>query len=84
VSGRRAGLISDIPEAMRRSAAVEAVLQQSGELADLEVIAQSWFEGARAAIERSWPPICPRCGCARRAARPICAGLSSHPRACGY
>ena len=31
------------PEAMRGFAAVEAVLQESGELADL-VIAQSWFE----------------------------------------
>jgi hypothetical protein len=41
-----AGLISDIPEAMRGFAAVEAVLQESGEVADLEVIARSWFEGS--------------------------------------
>jgi hypothetical protein len=42
LSGGPEALIS--PEAMRGFAAVEAVLQESGELADLEVIAQSWFE----------------------------------------
>src|SRR5262249_61477565 len=39
-----ARLIAEIPEAMRGSTAVETVLRESGELADLEAVAQSWFE----------------------------------------
>jgi hypothetical protein len=39
-----AELIAELPEAMRASATTEAVLRKSGELADLEPIAQSWFE----------------------------------------
>ena len=39
-----ARLITEIPEAMRGGTAVETVLRKSGELADLEVVAQSWFE----------------------------------------
>jgi hypothetical protein len=36
--------LADIPEAMRVGTAVETVLNDSDELAGLEVIAQSWFE----------------------------------------
>jgi hypothetical protein len=39
-----ARLIAEIPEPMRGAAAVESVLRESGDLADLEVVAQSWFE----------------------------------------
>jgi hypothetical protein len=39
-----AGLIAKIPEAMRGPAAVRTVLQESDGLADLEAIAQSWYE----------------------------------------
>jgi hypothetical protein len=39
-----ARLIAEVPEAMRGSAAIETVLRKSGELADLEHIAQPWFE----------------------------------------
>jgi hypothetical protein len=39
-----AGLIAEIPEAMRGAVAVETVLRRSGELADLAIVAQSWFE----------------------------------------
>ena len=39
-----ARLVAEIPEAMRGGTAVETVLRKSGELADLEVVAQSWFE----------------------------------------
>jgi hypothetical protein len=39
-----AGLIAEIPEVMRGSAAVDTVLRESGTLPDLEAIAQSWFE----------------------------------------
>jgi hypothetical protein len=39
-----ARMIAEIPEAMRGDAAVEKVLRKSGELADLEVVARSWFE----------------------------------------
>jgi hypothetical protein len=39
-----ARLIAEIPEAMRRGTAFETVLRKSGRLADLEAVAQSWFE----------------------------------------
>jgi hypothetical protein len=39
-----AGLIAEIPEAMRGSRAVETVLRKSGEMAGIETIALSWFE----------------------------------------
>jgi hypothetical protein len=39
-----ARLIAEIPAAMRGGTAVEAALRKSGELADLEAVAQSWFE----------------------------------------
>ena len=39
-----ARLIAEIPAAMRGSTAVETVLRKSDELADLEAVAQSWFE----------------------------------------
>jgi hypothetical protein len=39
-----AGLVADLPDAMRDSAAVAAVLRRSGELTDLEALGQSWFE----------------------------------------
>jgi hypothetical protein len=39
-----ARLIIEIPEAMRGGTAVETVLRKSGKLADLKVVAQSWFE----------------------------------------
>jgi hypothetical protein len=39
-----ARLIAEVPEAMCRGTAVETVLRKSGELADLEAVAQSWFE----------------------------------------
>jgi len=38
------GLLAEIPKAMREPAALAAVLHKSDELADLEVVAQSWFE----------------------------------------
>src|SRR5262245_26713989 len=38
------GLIAELPEAMRDPTAVSAVLQKSGDLADLEALEQSWFE----------------------------------------
>jgi hypothetical protein len=39
-----AGLIAEVPKAMCEPAALASMLRQSDELADLEVIAQSWFE----------------------------------------
>lgn len=39
-----ARIIAEIPEAMRGGGAVETVLRKSGELADLDFVAQSWFE----------------------------------------
>jgi hypothetical protein len=39
-----ARLIAEIPAAMRGGTAVETVLRKSDELADLEAVAQSWFE----------------------------------------
>jgi hypothetical protein len=41
-----AGLIAEVPKAMREPAALASVLRRSDELADLEVVAQSWFEDA--------------------------------------
>jgi hypothetical protein len=39
-----AGLIAEVPKAMCESAALALVLRNSNELAELEVVAQSWFE----------------------------------------
>ena len=39
-----AGLIAEVPERMRDSAAVETVVRESGELANLQGVTQSWFE----------------------------------------
>jgi hypothetical protein len=39
-----AGLMAEIPSAMCEPAALASVLRRSDELADLEVVAQSWFE----------------------------------------
>jgi hypothetical protein len=39
-----AELIAELPEAMRGSMTTETALRKSGEFADLEAIAQSWFE----------------------------------------
>jgi hypothetical protein len=39
-----AGLMAEVPKAMCEPAAMASVLRNSDELADLEVIAQSWFE----------------------------------------
>lgn len=39
-----AGLIAALPESMRGAAAVQRLLRQSGELADLVFVAESWFE----------------------------------------
>jgi hypothetical protein len=39
-----AGLIAEVPSAMREPAALASVLRKSGDLADLETIVQSWFE----------------------------------------
>src|SRR6476620_1026800 len=39
-----AGLIAEVPKAMCEPAALALVLPRSNELADLEVVAQSWFE----------------------------------------
>jgi hypothetical protein len=39
-----AGLIAEVPEAMREPAAYASVLRRSGKLADIEVIEDSWFE----------------------------------------
>ena len=39
-----AGLMAEIPKAMFEPAALASVLRKSDELADLEVVAQSWFE----------------------------------------
>jgi hypothetical protein len=39
-----AQVIAEIPQAERAGTAAETVLRKSGELADLEVVAQSWFE----------------------------------------
>jgi hypothetical protein len=39
-----AGLIAEVPSPMRESAALASVLRKSGDLADLETVAQSWFE----------------------------------------
>jgi len=39
-----AELIAELPEAMCEGTAVDTVLRKSGELADLEAVAQSWFE----------------------------------------
>jgi hypothetical protein len=39
-----AALIAEVPEAMREPAAYASVLRRSGELADIEVIEDSWFD----------------------------------------
>jgi hypothetical protein len=39
-----AGLIAELPSAMREPGALASVLQKSGDLAELEGVAQSWFE----------------------------------------
>ena len=39
-----AGLIAEVPSAMREPAALASMLRRSGDLADLEFVAQSWFE----------------------------------------
>jgi hypothetical protein len=39
-----AELIAEVPKAMYEPAALASVLRRSGELADLEAVAQSWFE----------------------------------------
>jgi hypothetical protein len=39
-----AGLIAEVPKAMREPATLASVLRKSNELAELEVVAQSWFE----------------------------------------
>jgi hypothetical protein len=39
-----AGLMAEIPKAMFEPAALASVLRRSDELADLELVAQSWFE----------------------------------------
>jgi hypothetical protein len=39
-----AGLIAEVPKVMHEPAALASVLRKSGELADLEAVAQSWFE----------------------------------------
>jgi hypothetical protein len=39
-----AGLIAEVPKAMCEPATLASVLRKSNELADLEVVAQSWFE----------------------------------------
>ena len=39
-----AGLIGEIPDATAGTSLLEMVLRQSGDLADLESVAQSWFE----------------------------------------
>jgi hypothetical protein len=39
-----AGLIAEVPSAMREPAALASVLRKSGDLADLETIVESWFE----------------------------------------
>jgi hypothetical protein len=39
-----AGLIAKVPREMREGPTLGAVLRDSGELADLEAVAQSWFE----------------------------------------
>jgi hypothetical protein len=38
------GLIAELPKSMRKPDAVASVLHRSDELADLEAVAQSWFE----------------------------------------
>jgi hypothetical protein len=39
-----AGLVAEVPKAMREPAALASVLRKSNELADIETVAQSWFE----------------------------------------
>jgi hypothetical protein len=39
-----AGLISEVPKTMLEPAALASVLRESGDLTDIELIAQSWFE----------------------------------------
>ena len=39
-----AGLIAEVPEAMCEPAALASVLRKSNELAEIEAVAQSWFE----------------------------------------
>jgi hypothetical protein len=41
---RLAALIAEVPKTMCEPAALASVLRKSGELADLEAVAQSWFE----------------------------------------
>src|SRR6202023_4264258 len=51
-----AGLIAEVPKAMREPAALASVLRKSNELAELEAVAQSWFEDdpqAAQAVERA-------------------------------
>ena len=43
-SEKLAALIAEVPKAMCEPAALTSVLHRSGELADLEAVAQSWFE----------------------------------------
>jgi hypothetical protein len=50
------GLIAEVPKTMREPAALASVLRKSDELADLELVAQSWFEDApdiAQAVERA-------------------------------
>jgi hypothetical protein len=37
-------LIAELPEAMRRPATIETVLRTSGDMTDLELVEESWFE----------------------------------------
>jgi hypothetical protein len=39
-----AGLIAELPKTMLKPATLTSVLRESGDLADIEVIAESWFE----------------------------------------
>ena len=51
-----AGLIAEVPEAMREPATLASALRKSNELAELEAVAQSWFEDdpqAAQAVERA-------------------------------
>jgi hypothetical protein len=63
-----AGLIAEVPKAMCEPATLASVLRKSNELAELEAVAQSWFEDdpqVAQAVERA------------RGRRPIYAGASS-------
>jgi hypothetical protein len=57
LSGALAELIAEVPKAMREPAALASVLRDSGELADLEAVAQSWFEDdpqVAQAVQGTW------------------------------